>query len=126
MPKKPPSDIKAQLLAQRELLLAEVRARIAVSGEGLGFAKQSELTDDDAAADAAAAMDVTMVIRESEDLQRIEAALARIAEGSYGNCIDCEGEIARARLEAYPMATRCLSCQEVYERRQQRAGKLTT
>ena len=116
MPKNPYSEIKALLLAQREQLLGEVRARIAASGEGLGFANQSKLTDDDGAADAAAAMDVTMAIRESEELQAIEAALERMNDESYGSCTDCGDEIARARLKAYPMATRCLSCQEAYER----------
>ena len=63
------------------------------------------------AADAAAEMDVAMVIRESQELQDIDAALARIGNGSYGNCIDCGGEIGRARLKADPRAKRCLACQ---------------
>jgi DnaK suppressor protein len=125
VPTVPTSEFKALLLSQREQLLREVRERIAASGEGLGFANQSKITDDDAVADAAAQMDVAMVIRESRELQDIEAALARIAEGGYGVCADCGGEIARARLKAYPMANRCLACQEEYERlpgRAQRAG----
>ena len=105
-----------ELLAQREQLLGKMREKIAASGESLGFANQSKLTDDDGAADAAAEMDVTMVIRESQELQIIDAALARIADGSYGSCADCGGAIAQARLKAYPMATRCLPCQEAYER----------
>ena len=116
MPKKPFAEFKAQLQAQRQQLLDEVREKIAASGEGLGFTNQSKLTDDDAAADAAANMDVALVIRESQELQSIEAALERIADGSYGICSDCEGEIARPRLKAYPRATRCLACQEKYER----------
>jgi DnaK suppressor protein len=116
MSKKPFSEFKALLQTQRQQLLGEVRARIAASGEGLGFANQSKLTDDDGAADAAAEMDVAMVIRESAELQNIEAALARIAGGSYGVCAGCDGEISRARLKAYPMATRCLPCQEKFER----------
>jgi DnaK suppressor protein len=116
VPKKPFSEFRALLQAQRAQLLGEVRGRIAASGEGLGFANQSKITDDDAIADAAAAMDVAMVIRESQELQHIEAALARIEDGSYGICADCGDEIARARLKAYPMATRCLPCQERHER----------
>lgn len=118
MPKKLLSEFRALLLAQRELLLGEMREKIAASDEGLGFANQSKLTDDDGAADAAAEMDVAMVIRESQELQAIDAALTRIADGSYGSCVDCGGEVARARLKAYPMATRCLPCQEAYERAQ--------
>ena len=116
MPNKRFSEFKALLQAQRRQLLDEVRARIAASDDSLGFANQSKLTDDDGAADAAAEMDVTMVIRESAELQEVEAALTRIVDGSYGMCAECGGEIARARLKAYPMATRCLPCQEKFER----------
>ena len=125
MPKKPFAEFSALLQAQRQQLLGEVRAKIAASGEGLGFANQSKITDDDALADAAAAMDVAMVIRESRELQEIEAALARIAEGSYGICTDCGEEIGRTRLQAYPAAERCLPCQEKSERlrAQMRASK---
>ena len=116
MPKNPFSEFSLLLQAQRQQLLGEVREKIGASGEGLGFANQSKITDDDAIADAAAEMDVAMVIRESRELQDIEAALARIADGSYGICTDCGGEIGRARLKAYPTAERCLPCQEKNER----------
>lgn len=116
MPENEFSEFCALLQAQRKQLLDEVRAKIAASGEGLGFANQSKITDDDALADAAAEMDVAMVIRESQELQDIEAALARIGEGSYGSCIDCGEKIEAARLRAYPTAKRCLPCQEENER----------
>jgi len=115
------SEFCALLQAQRKQLLDEVREKIAASGEGLGFANQSKITEDDALADAAAEMDVAMVIRESQELQGIEAALARIGDGSYGICIDCGGKIGRTRLKAYPTAKRCLPCQEDNERLRGRA-----
>jgi len=115
VPKKPFAEFSALLQAQSLQLLGEVREKIAASGESLGFANQSKLTDDDALADAAAEMDVAMVIRESRELQDIEAALARIADGSYGVCTDCGEEIGQARLKAYPAAERCLPCQEKSE-----------
>ena len=125
MSKEPFSEFKAQLQAQRRQLLGEVRARIAASDDSLGFANQSKLTDDDGAADAAAEMDVAMVIRESAELQEIEAALTRIADGSYGMCAECGSEVARARLNAYPMATRCLACQETFERLHGKSHKVS-
>ncbi len=115
MPRNPSAEFNAQLLAQRKQLLGELRARIAASGDGLGFANQTKITDDDGLADAAAEMDVAMVIRESRELQEIEAALARIGDGSYGTCSDCGGDISLARLEANPAARRCLPCQEKHE-----------
>jgi DnaK suppressor protein len=125
MPKNEFSEFCALLQAQRKQLLQELREKITASGEGLGFANQSKITDDDALADAAAEMDVAMVIRESQELQDIEAALARIGDGSYGMCIDCDGDIGRARLKAYPAARRCLGCQEKNELSSARAHAAT-
>jgi DnaK suppressor protein len=41
--------------------------------------------------------------------------LIRIATGQYGVCIDCETNIPFERLNAYPTAKRCLTCQQHYE-----------
>jgi DnaK suppressor protein len=111
----PYSEFRELLQAQRRLLLEEVRDKIAASGEELGFVNHSKLTDDDGAADAAAEMEVAMVIRESKELQEVEAALARIGDGSYGICSDCANEIGQGRLKANPSARRCLRCQARYE-----------
>lgn len=54
--------------------------------------------------------------RETEELGAIDAALKRIASGSYGLCKDCEVEIPAARLHASPTTLRCLACQERAER----------
>jgi RNA polymerase-binding transcription factor len=43
-------------------------------------------------------------------LAAIDAALARIAAGSYGRCEVCGEPIAPARLAARPDATRCITC----------------
>ena len=48
----------------------------------------------------------------ARDLQRIEAALQRIAEGEYGSCAQCGGEIAEKRLQVDPMANLCIACAE--------------
>jgi RNA polymerase-binding protein DksA len=104
-------EFSALLQAQRRHLLDEVREKIGTSGERLGFAKQRKIAENDVLADAVAEMDVALVIRESHELQDIEAALARIGDGSYGICIDCGGEIGRTRLKADPRAKRCQACQ---------------
>jgi len=56
------------------------------------------------------------------ELADIEQALARLHGETYGVCIDCGTPIGYARLEAYPTAKRCLSCQGKHEQRQSRAG----
>lgn len=43
-------------------------------------------------------------------LRRVVAALARIDSGDYGYCLDCDEDIARARLETDPAATLCIAC----------------
>lgn len=55
--------------------------------------------------------------RDQEELQAIADARARIADGSYGECIDCGKAIPVERLKAQPTATRCVACQSAYEQR---------
>lgn len=52
-----------------------------------------------------------------DQLAVVEAALARIASGSYGICGDCGNKVARARLEALPYATICVRCAATREKR---------
>ena len=51
----------------------------------------------------------------AETLKKIDTALGRIEQGDYGNCFECGGEIAEARLRALPFAVRCRDCEEVRE-----------
>ncbi|SLN27450.1 RNA polymerase-binding transcription factor DksA [Roseivivax jejudonensis] len=44
------------------------------------------------------------------ELRAIDAALARIAEGTYGTCQTCGDTIARERLAAVPTAALCRDC----------------
>lgn len=54
--------------------------------------------------------------REALFLKKIDEALRRIAEGSFGACEDCEEDIDLRRLEARPTATLCVHCKEEQER----------
>lgn len=63
--------------------------------------------------------------REVEELADTEAALRRISIGSYGVCVDCSDEIDRERLNAYPTAKRCITCQTRHES-DKRGGKDVT
>jgi len=54
--------------------------------------------------------------RDQEELMAIDAARARIADGSYGDCIDCGQPIPFERLKAQPTALRCVPCQSRYEK----------
>ena len=52
---------------------------------------------------------------ERQLLQMVEKALARIREGSFGECIHCGKEINSKRLEAVPWTRHCINCQEKME-----------
>jgi DnaK suppressor protein len=52
---------------------------------------------------------------ERQLLQMVEKALARIREGSFGECIHCGKEINAKRLEAVPWTRHCIECQEKLE-----------
>lgn len=46
----------------------------------------------------------------NQEIMQVRAALSRIEDGTYGTCSNCGKTIAPARLEAQPMATRCIDC----------------
>ena len=55
-------------------------------------------------------------MRDLDEVAQIEAALHRLDEGIYGDCVDCEEPIALARLQVQPAAVRCAGCQGRLER----------
>jgi DnaK suppressor protein len=57
--------------------------------------------------------------RETLFLKKIDEALARIANGTFGQCESCEEGIELKRLEARPTTTLCLGCKEEDERREE-------
>jgi RNA polymerase-binding protein DksA len=50
-------------------------------------------------------------------LSQVERALQRLADGTYGVCESCGNPIGKARLQAFPRATLCVSCKQREERR---------
>ncbi|MDT8388125.1 MAG: TraR/DksA family transcriptional regulator [Thiogranum sp.] len=48
--------------------------------------------------------------RAEQQLLRITAALRRLDEGRYGDCLECDEPIDPRRLESDPAATLCISC----------------
>ena len=55
------------------------------------------------------------------EMEAIQAALARIDDGTYGICENCGETISAARLTALPTARRCVACQERLEHRRSQA-----
>lgn len=76
-----------------------------------------EVRDAEEAAVADLLVDVNLaeITRDVEELRDVEAALKRIAVGTYGVCVSCGEPISHERLDAYPTAKRCFFCQRRYE-----------
>ena len=103
---------------RRELLLEEVERGIAQaradSREALaGVAPDS---GDEAQADLIGELDLASVKRDLGELEELDAANRRLADGLYGICLDCGADIPLERLRAQPGAPRCVDCQRQHER----------
>ena len=60
--------------------------------------------------------------REQGLLSKIDAALAKIEEGEFGECIVCGEQIGVARLKARPVAELCIECKSEQEKLERRTG----
>ena len=106
-------------MSSPEQKLRDERTNLVHQLEELGANEDGELRDDvdfgEGFADAAAATaERTEVIGLVESLKKmldeVDAALARVDEGSYGTCADCGKEIGQARLEFRPESIYCVDC----------------
>lgn len=73
---------------------------------------------DQAATDIEQSMRMRLCNRETLYVKKVEEALRRIEEGTFGECDECGEDIELRRLEARPTATLCVSCKEEQERRE--------
>ena len=119
MNKQEASPYQEQLLAMRTVLLAQIAdQRGGTIGRAEAAADHFGNTEDSSAQVATErALEFAIGERETAELAALDAALARIEAGSYGQCTDCGVDIAPARLQASPDAPRCISCQEKQEQR---------
>jgi len=104
-------EINKALTAQGQQALDELRGQ----GHDRG---------DESVADMLADLNIAALSAEADELENTEQALLRIDAGTYGRCLDCQVDISRERLEAFPVAKRCLDCQTKHEN--YRGGKDVT
>ena len=71
---------------------------------------------DESVATLIADLDHADVGRDLSELRGLEAARTRLADGSYGTCADCGGDIGFERLQVQPAAVRCIACQTLHEK----------
>lgn len=106
--------------ARKRLLQEEIRQGLARSGKEHIADLLGGTVDAGDASTASLLRDIaeSEIVRDVGELRDIAAAEQRIAAGRYGMCIDCGEPIRFKRLDAYPTAKRCLSCQERREKLQ--------
>jgi RNA polymerase-binding transcription factor len=101
-----PAEIRATLDAERTRLLAELGEEIQAPGQmtyGSQAAAASQVFEQQ--------RDLALRDRAAQQLGLVNAALGRLADGTFGACLRCGQPIATGRLEALPWAAYCISCQ---------------
>ena len=101
--------MRTLLTEEREILLrasaetAEDRAPVELDQQAVGRLSRIDALQVRAMAEASET-------RRQGRLQRIDAALGRIEDGSYGECLECDEPIPPRRLEIDPAAALCVAC----------------
>ncbi|MCC6534244.1 MAG: TraR/DksA family transcriptional regulator [Burkholderiales bacterium] len=111
-------ELRAVIDARRDELAGEIRTGLARSRDDSFDSIAGEAPDsgDQALASLVADTDNAETNRDLRELRELDAALQRMADGSYGSCADCADDIPVERLRAYPGAARCIACQSVHEK----------
>ena len=113
-------ELKTMLEERRRELVLEVHAKIrdarAENTHEHNVLDEGETSDIDIQEEIGFAL----IQMKAEKLDKINTALRRIDEGTYGVCFECGDEIAGPRLKALPFAVRCKDCEETREMAERR------
>ncbi len=114
MNKKELKKFKELLTTRREEIVKSVEA---TREKGMGFSLD-DLPDevDLASSESDQSMNLRLRDREQILLKKVEKALVKIEEGTYGICDNCSEEIGIKRLEARPVTELCIRCKEEQEK----------
>ena len=114
------NELRKMLEDRRRELMTEVQGKMrdvrSMDGKDREVLDQGESSEVDIQED----IEFALIQMKSETLTKIDAALRRLEEGTYGNCFECDEEISEARLRALPFAVRCKDCEQARETAEQR------
>ena len=116
---------ESQLRENRAKALGSVQEEIRQTADpdDTSLEKVPNDTGDRSEMDRETDTNISMAQRHATELEEIDAALGRIAEGNYGECEKCGGDIGAARLEAQLIARLCIECLERLEQRPGTTGR---
>jgi DnaK suppressor protein len=115
--------MKPELVLKFRSLFESQKRELIFSGslidKGIALEKDDMLDEVDmTSVEMETAMRTRLRNRETLYVKKIDEALKRISDGSFGLCEDCNEEIEVKRLEARPTATLCVACKETEEHRE--------
>ena len=112
-------EVRGELEAQARALRAEID-RAEAASESLKRDQSSEGSGDEADAGTKTferEHEMSLSNNSRDLLVQVERALGRLDAGTYGRCEECGNPIPKARLQAFPRATLCVTCKQREERR---------
>jgi len=110
--------LRTAMRARQVELREEIRQAL-IKGDSehyLQIADSVRDLEDESFADLIVDVGLAEIDRDLDELRAIDAALLRVADGSYGVCEVCEKPIDLKRLNLTPHALRCIDCQTIFER----------
>jgi DnaK suppressor protein len=113
------NNLESRLRLERKALQERVQTQLHCSDDPqqVSLARHLAEAGDWVIADLQGDIDISMIEHELSTLRDIDAALKRIANGTYGTCMSCSKEIDPKRLNAQPAARMCVVCKEAFEKR---------
>jgi DnaK suppressor protein len=116
------SELRRILEERRREIMSAVHEKIRdVRSESANSPTQGVLdAAESSEADIQDDIEFALIQMKAETLTKIEEALRRLEEGTFGYCFECGEEISERRLRALPFAVRCKDCEEARENAQKR------
>jgi DnaK suppressor protein len=109
-------DVRERLVARQHQLLSDIRNSVRDARDaGSRREPHAVRLDDPAEVEPDDDLSFALIHIKGETLARVEEAVRRCDEGTYGYCLDCGDVIASTRLRAIPFAVRCRTCEEALE-----------
>jgi len=120
------AELKKILEDRRREMMSQVQERMRdVRAEGASNTVQGVLdAAESSEADIQDEIEFALIQMKAETLNKIDEALRRLEEGTYGYCFECGDEVSERRLRALPFAVRCKDCEEAREVAQQRERQI--
>jgi len=113
-------ELKKMLEDRRRELLFEVQGRIRDARTDTTKERQVLDQGESSEVDVQGDIEFALIQMKAETLNKIDEALRRLNEDTYGVCFECGDEIAERRLRALPFAVRCKDCEAARETAEQR------